>query len=302
MEWTIGELAEQATALLGPTAQLSGRVRDVPNERLIRWYATIGLLDPPLTRRGRVALYGRRHLLQLVAVKRRQAEGRTIAEIQAELAGATDRTLEAIADIPEPPAGSPAGPSAGPPAAPRAARPRFWATPPAATGAVPAPPPPSGAPPNTSPSSAAPPGAPPSIPRSPTGRPPAVPAPPPRPAAPGAAARPLRRAPRPAGSRPAPHPEAGPPTSSPAAVGPQSPGTKPQPPDTPATARPQAPPPSGPPAVAVHGVRLAPGVTLLLDGGRAPSPDDLIAIGAASRALLAVLREHDLIPPEGEQR
>ncbi|WP_433541344.1 MerR family transcriptional regulator [Streptosporangium sandarakinum] len=140
MEWTIGELAEQATALLGPTAQLSGRVRDVPNERLIRWYATIGLLDPPLTRRGRVALYGRRHLLQLVAVKRRQAEGRTIAEIQAELAGATDRTLEAIADIPEPPAGSPAGPSAGPPAAPRAARPRFWATPPAATGAVPAPP------------------------------------------------------------------------------------------------------------------------------------------------------------------
>ncbi|WP_433541343.1 hypothetical protein ACQP10_11705 [Streptosporangium sandarakinum] len=43
-------------------------------------------------------------------------------------------------------------------------------------------------------------------------------------------------------------------------------------------------------------------MTLLLDGGRAPSPDDLIAIGAASRALLAVLREHDLIPPEGEQR
>ncbi|MET9070355.1 MerR family transcriptional regulator, partial [Streptosporangium sandarakinum] len=100
MEWTIGELAEQATALLGPTAQLSGRVRDVPNERLIRWYATIGLLDPPLTRRGRVALYGRRHLLQLVAVKRRQAEGRTIAEIQAELAGATDRTLEAISSGP----------------------------------------------------------------------------------------------------------------------------------------------------------------------------------------------------------
>ncbi|GGP77837.1 MerR family transcriptional regulator [Streptosporangium pseudovulgare] len=239
MEWTIGELAEQATALLGPTAQLSGRVRDVPNERLIRWYATIGLLDPPLTRRGRVALYGRRHLLQLVAVKRRQAEGRTIAEIQAELAGATDRTLEAIADIPEPSAGSPAGPSAEPPAAPRAARPRFWATPPAATGAAPAPPP--------------------------------------RPAAPGATGRSLRRAPHPAGARPAPLPEAAPPA-------PASTSTAP------------------PPAVTVHGVRLAPGVTLLLDGGRAPSPDDLTAIGAASRALLAVLREHDLIPPEGEQR
>ncbi|MFD0889271.1 MerR family transcriptional regulator, partial [Streptosporangium algeriense] len=100
MEWTIGELAERASAALSPTAQLNGRVRDVPNERLIRWYATIGLLDPPTSRRGRVALYGRRHLLQLVAVKRRQAEGLTIAEIQAELAGASDQALEAVADLP----------------------------------------------------------------------------------------------------------------------------------------------------------------------------------------------------------
>ncbi|MEV4188552.1 MerR family transcriptional regulator, partial [Streptosporangium canum] len=129
MEWTIGELAERAAAALPPTAQLNGRVRDMPNERLIRWYATIGLLDPPSARRGRVAMYGRRHLLQLIAVKRRQADGRTIAEIQAELAGATDQTLESIARIPEPPAEK---------AAPRAARPRFWAEPPAAASPTPA--------------------------------------------------------------------------------------------------------------------------------------------------------------------
>ncbi|WP_084258639.1 helix-turn-helix domain-containing protein [Microtetraspora malaysiensis] len=92
--WTIGELAERAAALLGAGPRPNGRVRDVPNARLIRWYATIGLLDPPLARRGRVALYGRRHLLQLVAIKRRQAEGRSIAEIQTELAGATDEMLE----------------------------------------------------------------------------------------------------------------------------------------------------------------------------------------------------------------
>src|SRR5690606_40309537 len=73
MAWTIGELAEHAARLLGPDGQVSGRVRPVPNERLIRWYTTIGLLDPPIARRGRVALYGRRHLLQLVAIKRRQA-------------------------------------------------------------------------------------------------------------------------------------------------------------------------------------------------------------------------------------
>lgn len=104
--WTIGELAERAAGLLGPEPRVNGRVREVPNERLIRWYTTIGLVDPPLARRGRVALYGRRHLLQLVAVKRRQADGLTIAQIQAELAGATDATLQRIAgltDLPGPP-------------------------------------------------------------------------------------------------------------------------------------------------------------------------------------------------------
>lgn len=86
----------------GPAAaRANGRVRDVPNERLVRWYVTVGLVDPPLSRRGRVARYGRRHLLQLVAVKRRQAEGRSLAEIQAELAGATDEALAAVARVPD---------------------------------------------------------------------------------------------------------------------------------------------------------------------------------------------------------
>jgi DNA-binding transcriptional MerR regulator len=107
--WTIAELAELAAETLAATdsaeppsgpARANGRVRDVPNERLVRWYATVGLVDPPLSRRGRVATYGRRHLLQLVAVKRRQAEGRSLAEIQAELTGATDETLAAVARVP----------------------------------------------------------------------------------------------------------------------------------------------------------------------------------------------------------
>jgi DNA-binding transcriptional MerR regulator len=118
--WTILELAERAAETLaaltavaaqadehppagsdGSAARANGRVRDVPNERLIRWYATVGLIDPPLSRRGRVAQYGQRHLLQLVAVKRRQAEGRSLAEIQAELAGATDAILADIACLPD---------------------------------------------------------------------------------------------------------------------------------------------------------------------------------------------------------
>jgi DNA-binding transcriptional MerR regulator len=111
--WTILELAELAADALAAAqpsgasagapapARANGRVRDVPNERLVRWYVTVGLVDPPLSRRGRVARYGRRHLLQLVAVKRRQAEGRSLAEIQAELAGATDEALAAVARIPD---------------------------------------------------------------------------------------------------------------------------------------------------------------------------------------------------------
>lgn len=103
--WTIAELADRAAAALAAdaSAQVSGRVRDLPNERLIRWYTTIGLVDPPLGRRGRTALYGHRHLLQLVAVKRRQASGRSIAEIQIELAAATDADLARIAALPDAP-------------------------------------------------------------------------------------------------------------------------------------------------------------------------------------------------------
>ncbi|MGP3930776.1 helix-turn-helix domain-containing protein [Nonomuraea sp. KM88] len=103
--WTIGELADRAARALRDGAapsgngRVNGRVRDVPGERLIRWYTTIGLVDPPLTRRGRIARYGRRHLLQIVAVKRLQAAGRSIAEIQAALAGATDRMLETTAAL-----------------------------------------------------------------------------------------------------------------------------------------------------------------------------------------------------------
>jgi DNA-binding transcriptional MerR regulator len=184
--WTIGELAEQAADLLGSQPSLDGRVRDVPNERLIRWYTTIGLLDPPLARRGRIALYGPRHLLQLVATKRRQADGRSIADIQAELTGATDETLSAIAGIPGPhrvPSTQPV-PAA---AVPTKTRERFWAA---------------------------------------------------QPSSPAPAAR------------------------------------------------------------VIHGVRLAAGVTLLLDGGRAPVPGDLPALVEAAAPLLEALAVRGLAPIE----
>src|SRR5690349_14204525 len=93
--WTLDELVRRVTDALAGSAYTgapNGRVREVPDRRSIRWYTTTGLVDRPVMQ-GRTALYGARHLLQIVAVKRRQAEGRSLAEIQAELAGATDDTL-----------------------------------------------------------------------------------------------------------------------------------------------------------------------------------------------------------------
>ena len=104
MELTIGELAATASAAVA-SADVRGanrRVTDLPDERTIRWYSTIGLLDRPSGSRGRTALYDERHVLQLVAIKRLQSEGRTLAEIQDELVGATDRTLRRIAALRQP--------------------------------------------------------------------------------------------------------------------------------------------------------------------------------------------------------
>jgi DNA-binding transcriptional MerR regulator len=251
--WTILELAELAAETLaaqpgvpaagagtpsGP-ARANGRVRDVPNERLVRWYVTVGLVDPPLSRRGRVAQYGRRHLLQLVAVKRRQAEGRSLAEIQAELAGATDEALAAVARVPD---------TRPAPEAFAAAPARFWARQarqPVAAAAER------------------------------TGRPAAAAA---GPVQPGTADAERTGAPAAAGE-PTGRP-VGPPAAAAAAGGQEGRGG------------------TMAPAGLVHGIRLAPGVTLLLEGaGREPGPDDVTDIVNAAQPLLEELASRRLRAP-----
>jgi len=155
--WTLDELTERVGAALAVDypGQPSGRVRDLPDRRAIRWYTTIGLVDRPVAHRGRTALYGPRHLLQLVAVKRLQAGGLPLVAIQQELAGATDAQLARVARLP---AGAPAPAAAGDggtpssrvpagPAAPVAARrvaagparrAAFWREPPSAGSVAPA--------------------------------------------------------------------------------------------------------------------------------------------------------------------
>jgi DNA-binding transcriptional MerR regulator len=100
--WTIGELGDRAALALsvdyeGPP---NDRVREVPDLRTIRYYTTLGLLDRPAEMRGRTAYYGRRHLLQLVAIKRLQAKGESLTDIQGQLVGLTDAALARVARLP----------------------------------------------------------------------------------------------------------------------------------------------------------------------------------------------------------
>ena len=138
--WTIDELTARVADALSASypGQSSGRVREVPNVRTIRWYTTIGLLDRPSEMRGRTALYGRRHLAQLVAIKRLQAEGRSLTEVQERLIGADDATLAGIAGLDDVTRTAPsASGAAAPKDGPSTARARFWSTPPAAPRAAP---------------------------------------------------------------------------------------------------------------------------------------------------------------------
>ncbi|GLY50243.1 MerR family transcriptional regulator [Lentzea sp. NBRC 102530] len=142
--WTLDELLDRVSAALSAeySGAPNGRVRDVPDRRAVRWYATTGLVDRPSAMRGRTALYEKRHLLQLVAVKRLQSEGRTLADIQLELTGATETTLMAIARVPAHllDAGGAGGSDAAGDTAPAAeVRPRFWAAPAAPAAPAPAP-------------------------------------------------------------------------------------------------------------------------------------------------------------------
>jgi hypothetical protein len=93
--YTLAGLADASAAALdalGVEAR-NGQVRDRPDIRTIRYYSTLGLIDRPAERSGRTALYGDRHLLQVLAVKALQARGASLANVQRSLVGASDAEL-----------------------------------------------------------------------------------------------------------------------------------------------------------------------------------------------------------------
>jgi DNA-binding transcriptional MerR regulator len=100
--WTIEELVQRVERALAVDydGQVSRRISDVPTLRNVRYYTTLGLLDRPAALRGRTAFYSLRHLMQLVSIKRLQAEGLSLTEIQNRLLGLSDSKLAKIAQLP----------------------------------------------------------------------------------------------------------------------------------------------------------------------------------------------------------
>lgn len=112
---------QQLISRLGWEEGDSRRVTWTPTPRLIRYYTTLGLLDRPAGFQGRTALYGPRHLLQVLAIKRLQLDGKTLEAIQPLLLGRTDEGLAALLGLtlplpapgaPEPATTAPARPAA----------------------------------------------------------------------------------------------------------------------------------------------------------------------------------------------
>ncbi len=99
--WTLEDLQTRVAKALDALgiAQGNGQVAEVPNGRTIRFYQTLGLLSRP-EQDGRHALYARAHLEQLVAIKRLQARGLTLQQVQAQLLSMTPTAVAALAALP----------------------------------------------------------------------------------------------------------------------------------------------------------------------------------------------------------
>lgn len=93
--WSLRDMVALATAILEAAGitPLNAAATAHPNERTVRFYVTRGLVTPP-DGRGTAAIYGYRHLLQVLGVKLRQMEGATLDQIETELQQITGDVLE----------------------------------------------------------------------------------------------------------------------------------------------------------------------------------------------------------------
>lgn len=94
----VAELADEAAKILTDSglAQERGTVSELPDERTIRYYLTEGLIPPAEEKQGTASVFGYRHLLQLLVVKKLQAEHLPIRKIRDLVEGRSERELERL--------------------------------------------------------------------------------------------------------------------------------------------------------------------------------------------------------------
>jgi DNA-binding transcriptional MerR regulator len=94
--FTLSELAATVNAWSGEhrVVPASGQAAEQLNERNIRFYRTVGLVDGPNSGNG--AGYGEKHFLQLIAVRLLQAQGLPLRRIRELLYGRSMNDLREI--------------------------------------------------------------------------------------------------------------------------------------------------------------------------------------------------------------
>ena len=79
--------------------QERGTVTSVPDERTIRYYMSEGLIQTPEERQGTASVFGYLNLLQLLTVKKLQAEHLPIRKIRELVAGKNEQELETMLGV-----------------------------------------------------------------------------------------------------------------------------------------------------------------------------------------------------------
>ncbi len=89
------ELAGRWTPAVA-AGQSRHKVTEVPTERTLRYYVTMGLIDRPLGYEGTRARYGFRHFLQVLSIKALQARYFPLRKVRSMITGRPDAELEGV--------------------------------------------------------------------------------------------------------------------------------------------------------------------------------------------------------------
>ncbi|MFM8439874.1 MAG: MerR family transcriptional regulator [Acidobacteriota bacterium] len=92
------ELAEAATEMILKMGQIQdrGTVKEVVEERTVRYYQSEGLLETPSEKKGTASVFGYKHLLTLVVIKTMQSKNLPIRRIKEIIRGRSEAELEQL--------------------------------------------------------------------------------------------------------------------------------------------------------------------------------------------------------------